>query len=85
MLIAESSDHSKNAFDCLRVAAASAVLFSHSYAVLGYAEPKPIGDYTLGNIAVFWSAKAGIAILILNDFSCAVRCALFPGCLSQCC
>ena len=46
-------NYSENAFDFLRVTAASAVLFSHSYALYGLAEPKPIGSFTLGQVAVF--------------------------------
>jgi peptidoglycan/LPS O-acetylase OafA/YrhL len=45
--------HTGNAFDFLRIAAASAVLFSHSYVMYGLAEPRPIAGYKLGTIGLF--------------------------------
>jgi peptidoglycan/LPS O-acetylase OafA/YrhL len=53
MRIAATFDHSNNAFDFLRVVAASAVLYSHSHALLGLPEPRPVAGYTLGTLAVF--------------------------------
>lgn len=41
-----------NAFDFIRIAAASAVLYSHSYALYGIDEPKPFPGETLGSVAV---------------------------------
>lgn len=41
-----------NAFDFLRVAAALAVLFSHSFPIMGLPEPATLSGQTLGNMAV---------------------------------
>lgn len=43
---------SENAFDFLRVAAAWAVLYSHSFAVVGLPEPQPIAGQSFGSLAV---------------------------------
>lgn len=45
-------NHNLNAFDFLRVTAASAVLFSHSYALYGLPEPQPITGHSFGSLAV---------------------------------
>jgi peptidoglycan/LPS O-acetylase OafA/YrhL len=42
----------KNAFDALRIIAALAVLYSHSYIIYGFPEPIPIAGQTFGNLAV---------------------------------
>jgi len=41
-----------NAFDALRVMAALAVLYSHSYALYGLPEPTPIAGQSFGSLAV---------------------------------
>lgn len=41
-----------NAFNFLRILAASAVLYSHSYALLGLEEPIPVPGQTYGSLAV---------------------------------
>lgn len=51
--LARSDAHNENAFDALRFLAAFLVLFSHSYALYGLSEPRPIAGYKLGSIAVF--------------------------------
>lgn len=51
--LADADAHNENAFDALRFFAAFSVLFSHSYALYGLPEPRPIADYKLGSIAVF--------------------------------
>lgn len=44
--------HQNNAFDFLRIFAASAVLYSHSYALFGLPEPFPVSGQTYGSLAV---------------------------------
>lgn len=51
--LANSDAHNENSFDALRFFAAFLVLFSHSYALYGLPEPRPIAEYKLGSIAVF--------------------------------
>lgn len=46
------NSHQNNAFDILRIIAASAVLYSHSYALYGLAEPLPVAGQTYGSLAV---------------------------------
>ena len=41
-----------NAFDALRIIAAAAVLYSHSFALYGLPEPVPLAGQTFGSIAV---------------------------------
>jgi len=41
-----------NAFDALRIIAALAVLYSHSFALYGLPEPAPLAGQTLGSLAV---------------------------------
>lgn len=48
----KSSIRSSNCFDLMRVIAASAVLYSHSFAVIGHPEPRPIAGQTIGSLAV---------------------------------
>ncbi len=45
-------NHSNNAFDFLRLFAASAVLFSHSFALYGLPEPESIGGVSFGALGV---------------------------------
>ena len=47
-----SSEKSGNAFDALRVAAALAVLYSHSFILYGLPEPVPMAGQALGSLAV---------------------------------
>ena len=42
----------QNAFDFLRVAAALAVLLSHSFPIVGLQEPTPVAGLTMGKLAV---------------------------------
>lgn len=49
----EPASNVGNAFNFLRLIAAYAVLFSHSYRIYGLREPRPVGGYTLGALAVF--------------------------------
>lgn len=42
-----------NAFDLLRLLAASAVLYSHSFALLGLPQPTIVGTLSLGSFAVY--------------------------------
>jgi peptidoglycan/LPS O-acetylase OafA/YrhL len=44
--------HAENAFDAVRVLAAWAVLYSHSFAVVGVPEPTPLAGQTYGRLAV---------------------------------
>jgi peptidoglycan/LPS O-acetylase OafA/YrhL len=44
--------HSQNAFDFLRIAAALAVLYSHSFVLMGLEQPFPIAGLSLGSVAV---------------------------------
>ncbi len=53
MRIGKTAEHSANAFDFLRLCAALAVLFSHSYALFGLSEPEPVGSITLGTVALY--------------------------------
>ena len=46
------ASHSDNSFDFLRVLAAMAVLYSHSYALYGRAEPLPVAGHSFGSLAV---------------------------------
>lgn len=46
------SRRSENCFDFIRVAAALAVLYSHSFALIGRPEPQPIAGQTFGSLAV---------------------------------
>lgn len=45
-------EKSGNAFDALRVIAALAVLYSHSFVLYGMAEPVPVAGQALGSLAV---------------------------------
>ena len=45
-------NHSDNSFVFLRVIAAWAVLYSHSYALVGLPEPQPIAGQSFGSLAV---------------------------------
>ena len=53
MRIGSLADHSDNAFDFLRFVAAFAVLFSHSFALLGLWEPFLIFGFPAANIGVY--------------------------------
>ncbi len=53
MRIASFADHSDNAFDFLRFVAAFAVLYSHSFALLGLPEPFLIIGFPAANIGVY--------------------------------
>lgn len=44
--------HTTNSFDFLRITAALAVLFSHSFPIIGLPEPQPIAGQTFGSLAV---------------------------------
>lgn len=48
----QPNGHQNNAFDFLRIFAASAVLYSHSYALYGLPEPYPLPGQTYGSLAV---------------------------------
>ena len=47
-----SGGYFKNNFDFIRILAASMVLFSHQFALSGFAEPRPLPGLTLGSISV---------------------------------
>lgn len=87
--LARSDAHNENAFDALRFLAAFLVLFSHSYALYGLSEPRPIAGYKLGSIAVFvffaisgfWSPKAGSVILHFSVSLCGEVFEYFPDSL----
>ena len=48
----DNPDYFGNCFDFLRVIAAWAVLYSHSYALVGLSEPRPIAGQSFGSLAV---------------------------------
>ena len=51
--ISPRADHSGNAFDFLRVVAAFAVLFSHSFALMGLFDPFLVLGFPVANIGVY--------------------------------
>lgn len=53
MIETNSRKPNLNSFDLLRLVAATAVLFSHQFQVLGRPEPKIFGQVTLGVFSVF--------------------------------
>lgn len=53
MRISSIADHSENAFDFVRFAAAFSVLFSHSFPLCGIREPLLVFGLPLANIAVY--------------------------------
>lgn len=56
--------HHSNCFDLIRLLAASGVLFSHSFALLGLPEPTFYGGETLGSLSVFvFFAVSGYLVL----------------------
>jgi peptidoglycan/LPS O-acetylase OafA/YrhL len=62
-VVTANAEKSGNAFDALRVAAALAVLYSHSYALYGLPEPAPLAGQTWGSLAVaFFFAVSGFLV-----------------------
>jgi peptidoglycan/LPS O-acetylase OafA/YrhL len=51
--ISSLADHSENAFDFLRFVAAFAVLYSHSFALLGLPEPFLVFSFPAANLGVY--------------------------------
>lgn len=60
-----ASQHRENNFDFVRLVAASFVLFSHMYALMGRSEPELATDHSLGNIGllIFFSISGYLVTL----------------------
>ncbi len=79
--------HKKNNFDSLRLLAATTVLLSHQFALMGLPEPKPFPDTTWGTLSVmvffvisgYWVTQSWMADPHLGRFVSRRLLRLLPG------
>lgn len=77
----------QNAFDALRIGAAIAVLYGHSYPLYGQLEPRPMEGQTIGSLAVavffslsgFLVCQSWLSDASLLRFSMRRALRIFPG------